>query len=236
MDYTWPCRWNSSTLSVPVNLDVLRGKPRADEHNVEIVEPNTDALARKHAHDSAEARITPPSSVARGTDQSLFPDHTMAPSVDFQSQDGFQQAAGKKTKKKNAAKSNNWEDPPEDGNKKDEGEGNKEEDKGDTGAGGSDDKKDETNGDGNGGDDANAEDTWDSFLPAKKKKGKKGNKAEEPTPEPAAPPAEDKTDFFHEIKLDDGPVLDLNFDTGTKSSGGFGAWGSSWNTGTTATR
>jgi hypothetical protein len=232
LDYTWPCRWNSNTLNVLVNLDALRGKPRADEHNVEIVEPNTDALARKHAHDSAEARITPPSSVERGTDQSLFPDPTMAPSVDFQSQDGFQQAAGKKAKKKNAAKTKGEDD--EDGSKKDEGEGNKEEDKGDTGAGGSDDKKDETNGDGNGDGDANADDTWGSFLPAKKKKGKKG-KLEEPTPEPAAPPADDKPDFFHEIKLDDGPVLDLNFDAGTKSSGGFGAWGSSWNTGTATT-
>jgi len=33
--------------------------------------------------------------------------------------------------------------------------------------------------------------------------------------------------------LDDtGPMLDLSFDTGTKASAsGFGAWGSSWDTG-----
>jgi hypothetical protein len=47
----------------------------------------------------------------------------------------------------------------------------------------------------------------------------------------------EKFDAFYEIKLDDtSPMIDLSFDTGTtntKSSSGFGAWGSSWNTGTT---
>jgi hypothetical protein len=70
-------------------------------------------------------------------------------------------------------------------------------------------------------------------TPKSKKKGKK-NKVEDAAP--ALPPVE-KFDAFHEIKLDDtGPMLDLSFDTGTigtKSSSGFGAWGSSWNTGTT---
>jgi hypothetical protein len=71
-------------------------------------------------------------------------------------------------------------------------------------------------------------------TPKSKKKGKKGNKVEEAAP---TLPAVEKFDAFHEIKLDDtGPMLDLSFDTGTigtKSSTGFGAWGSSWNTGTT---
>jgi hypothetical protein len=157
----------------------------------------------------------------------------MAPAIDFQSQDGFVQAKGKK--KKNNAAQNNWGDNDgEDASKKEEGEGNGGGDKGgDTGAGGDGDKKDEANGDGAG--DANGEDEWASFMPAKgKKKGKKG-KTEEPA-------AADKFDAFQEIKLDDtGPMLDLSFDTGTTESktggsGGFGSWGSSWNTGTTTNR
>lgn len=232
-DYTWRCRWDRAPLNVSGSLDVFRGRLRPDDRDVDILEPNTDALARKHAHDSSEARITPPSSVEKKTtDQSLFRDPTMAPSVDFQSQDGFVQTA-KKAKKaaKIAAKARWGDEDEEDGNKKEEGEGNNDGDKGgDTGAGGSDDKKDEMNGDGDGNGDANADDTWDSFVtPKSKKKGKKG-KTEDPIPDP---PAEDKTDFFHEIKLDDAPTLDLSFDTGTKAGGGLGAWGSGWNTGTT---
>jgi hypothetical protein len=49
-------------------------------------------------------------------------------------------------------------------------------------------------------------------------------------------PAAEKFDAFYKIKLDDtSPMPELSFDTGTtntKSSSGFGAWGSSWNTGT----
>ena len=199
---------------------------------------DTDALARKHA---IESRITPPSPIIEKSrdDPSLFHDPTMAPPIDFQSQDGFQQAAGKKAKKaaKAAAKAKWGDDDDEDGSKKDEGEGegsNGGDNGGDTGAGGDGDKKDEANGDGAG--DANPDDEWDSFMPAKsKKKGKKG-KTEEPAP---APPTTEKFDAFHEIKLDDtSPMLDLSFDTGTtgsKTTGGFGAWGSSWNTGTTST-
>lgn len=214
-------------------MDSRCGRPRSDDLDVNVLEPQTDALARKHTHDCVEERITPPSTVKKEAEQSLFPDPTMAPTVDFQSQDGFQQAAKKKkANAKNAAKSSWDDDGNEDGNKKEEGEGNNDGDKGgDTGAGGSDDKKDETNGDGNGNGDGagDADDTWDSFAPVKsKKKGKKG-KAEDPTPAPA----DDKPDLFHEIKLDDAPTLDLSFDTGPKASGGFGAWGSSWNTGTT---
>ncbi len=224
-------------MNVPGRLDVYRGRPRPDDREVDILEPNTDALARKHAHDSAEARITPPCSLEKETktDQSLFRDPAMTPSVDFQSQDGLKQAAKKKkAAAKNAAKAKWADDEEEDGTKKDDGgDGNDGGDNkgGDTGAGGSDDKKDETNGDGDANGDANPDDTWDSFMPAKsKKKGKKG-KTEDPIPDPTTA-AEENTELFHEIKLDDAPTLDLSFDTGTKSSGGFGAWGSSWNTGT----
>lgn len=160
----------------------------------------------------------------------------MAPPIDFQSDDGFKQAGGKKAKKaaKAAAKAKWGDDEDEDGSKKDDGEGSNGGDKGadDTGAGGDGDKKDEGNGDGDGAGDANGGDEWDSFMPAKaKKKGKKG-KADDP------PPAAEKFDAFHEIKLDDsGPMLDLSFDTGAKpSTSGFGSWGSSWDTGTKTAR
>lgn len=224
-------------MKISKRLDLLVGdRARSDDavQDIHILEPNTDALAEKHAHDSAEARITPPSSVEKEADRSLFHSPIMSPSVDFQSEDGFKQAAGKK--KKAAKNKFNWEDnDDEDGNKKDEGEGNNGGDKGgDAGAGGSDDKKDAPNGDGdgNGNGDGNQDDAWDSFLPAKsKKKGKKGKIEEVSEPKPAV---KEKVEDFHEIKLnDDAPVLDLDFESGTKSSSGFGAWGSSWNTGTT---
>jgi hypothetical protein len=164
----------------------------------------------------------------------------MAPSVDLQSQDGFQQAAGKKAKKaaKAAAKAKWGDEDDEDGSKKDEGEGSNNGGDKDgnigSGAGGDGDKKDDASGNGDGAGDANPDDEWDSFVPAKSKKKGKKNKVEEPAP---TLPAVEKFDAFHEIKLDDtGPMLDLSFDTGTtgtKSSSGFGAWGSSWNTGTT---
>ncbi len=198
--------------------------------------PDTDALARKKANNSSEARITPPSSVEKGDNHSLFRDPTMSPEVDFQSGDGFTQAAGKKAKKaaKAQAKSK-WDEDEDDANKKEEGEGGDGGDKaGDTGAGGDGDKKDDTNGTGDGAGD-NPEDEWNSFMPAKKGKKNKKGKVEEAAP---AIPAAEKFDAFHEIKLDDtGPMLDLSFDTGTKpSTGGFGSWGSSWDTGTKTTR
>lgn len=164
----------------------------------------------------------------------------MNPRVDLQSENGFRQAAKKKKAAKAAAKSK-WADDDEDnGSKKEDGEGGDggEKGTGDTGAGagdnggGDDDKKDELNGNGDGAEETKPEDDWDSFMPAKgKKKGKK-NKVEDP------PPVEEKFDAFHEIKLDDtAPMLDLNFDSGPagnkSGTSGFGAWGSSWNTGTT---
>ena len=95
---TWPCRWVHGSLKVPETLERWRGSPQRNEQ-AHLHETNTDALARKHAYDSLEARITPPSTVQEREDQSLLPDPRMAPSVDLQSQDGFQQAAGKKAKK-----------------------------------------------------------------------------------------------------------------------------------------
>lgn len=170
----------------------------------------------------------------KGEDQSIFRDPTMAAEVDFQSEFGFSKAAGKKAKKAAKAASK-WNDDEDETPKKDEGDGGDggDKDSGDVGAGGDGDKKDDASKDGGG--DAPAEDAWDSFMPAKgkKKAGKKG-KVEE-----VAPPAAEKFDAFHEIKLDDtGPMLDLSFDTGTTkpATGGFGTWGSSWNTGTTTTR
>jgi hypothetical protein len=191
---------------------------------------DTEALARRHTPNSIETLTA--ASIKKNPDPSLFQDPTMSPPIDFQSDDGFKQAGGKKAKKaaKAAAKAKWGDDEDEDGNKKEDDEGSNGGDKdGNTGAGGDGDKKDEGNGNGDGAGDANPDDEWDSFVPAKsKKKGKKG-KAEDP------PAATEKFDAFHEIKLDDtGPMLDLSFDTGTKSStSGFGAWGSSWNTGTT---
>ena len=168
----------------------------------------------------------------------------MAPKVDFNSNQGFTQAA--KKKKKGGAAKNNWDDEEE---KKEEGAGedNNGGDKGpgDTGAGAGDasgEKKDDTNGDGDGGGDPPADDEWGSFAPVKgKKKGKKGAKAEEPVPAAVPDPPGEKFDAFHEIKLDDGPGLDLSFDTGfsgtgTKSSAsGVGTWGSNWATGDSKT-
>lgn len=223
-------------MKVPESLGTLgerTGTPSPSDDPLPLYDTYTDALARNKAHDSSESRITPPSSVEKGEDHSLFRDPTMATSVDFQSQDGFKMAA--KKKKGKAAKSA-WDDD-EDEKKKEEGEGGGEggeggDKSGDIGAGGDGDKKDEANGDGAGGNPP--EDDWDAFLPAKGKKGKKGKKAAAEEVAPAVPAAE-KFDAFHEIKLDDtGPMLDLSFDTGTKpSTGGFGSWGSSWNTGTT---
>lgn len=210
----------------------------------------TNTLVRRHADDPIETLVTPQPSIKSQDEPSLFCDPTMGPSVDFQSQDGFQQAAGKKAAKKaaKAAAKSKWEDnDDEDGNKKDEEEGGDGGDKGgDAGAGGGGDgdgdgdKKDGQDGNGADAGDGNPDDEWGTFITTKpKKKGKKGK--EEPAV-PASDATSSKFDAFHEIKLDDtGPMLDLSFDTpstSTKNTGGstgFGAWGSSWNTGTTNT-
>jgi hypothetical protein len=165
----------------------------------------------------------------------------MAPRVDFNSSQGFTQAAGKK-KKKGGATKNNWDDNEEEKKEEGGGDDNNSGDKGsgDAGAGagdGSGDKKEDSNGDAGGGGDPPPEDDFESFMPAKgKKKGKKGAKAEEATATPD-PPAE-KFDAFHEIKLDDGPGLDLSFDTGFSGAAAkspVGTWGSNWNTGDSKT-
>jgi hypothetical protein len=219
---------------VPNVPEPWRAIPRPSDEETPLYETNTDAPARKHSHESCEARLSPPSSLEKRDDQSLFRDPTMTGPIDFGSEEGFTQAA----KKKKKAAASNWDEPEKDDSKKEEGDGNngdaKDGDKatGDTGAGaGDDDKKDDTNGDGT--KEADPADAWDSFLPAKgKKKGKKGAKIEEAIAAPDPPPAAE-FDAFHEINLDTGPSLDLTFgDTSTKSSS-FGSWGSSWNTGTT---
>jgi hypothetical protein len=160
----------------------------------------------------------------------------MTPPIDFGSEEGFTYAA--KKKKKAAA---SWDEPEKEESKKDDGGGNNGEDKGgdkaegDTGAGasgnGDDGKKDDDATKG-----ADPVDEWGSFQPTKgKKKGKKAGKVEEVIAAPDPPPAVE-FDAFQEINLDTGPTLDLTFgDTSTKPSS-FGSWGSSWNTGTSATR
>lgn len=210
--------------------------PSEDEATTGLHESHTDALARRQPHDSIEARGTPPSAAEKKEDHALFRDPNMTPSVDFGNEDGFHQVAKKKKGKAGQAQKSSWDGDNEEkkGEGEEEGEKENEGDKGgdppaDAGDG---DKKDE--GDGNG-DGAGDEDPWSAFAPAKKKKGKKGKVEEVTEPTPAAKDEkEEKFDAFHEIKLDDTtPMLDLNFGTDTKSSSGFGSWGSSWATGTT---
>lgn len=159
----------------------------------------------------------------------------MAAPIDFGSEEGFTQAAGKKKKK--AVASTNWDEPEKDDSKKDEGDGNNGDGKsgdktdGDTGAGaggdGDGDKKDDA------AKDADPVGEWDSFMPTKaKKKGKKAGKIEEVITAPDPPPAVE-FDAFHEISLDAGPSLDLSFGDTSIKSPSFGNWGTSWNTGTT---
>jgi hypothetical protein len=206
---------------------------------------DTEARAEKHPSLQTDHPLITTDTPRKEDEPSLFHDPAMTPRVDFNSNQGFTQAAGKKGKKK--AAQSGWEDEEK---KKEEGAG---EDNngggkgfGDTGAGAGDapgNNKDDANGDGDaGGGDPPADDDWGSFAPAKsKKKGKKGAKVEEPTPAAAPDPPAEKFDAFHEIKLDDGPGLDLSFDTGFSGSGtkssasGVGTWGSSWATGDSKT-
>lgn len=239
-------------MKKPECLATWRGKhiDPESEDDIHGFDSETDALARTRAHESTEARITPPPTVQKGDDSSLFGGSTMAFEIDFQSEDGFKQAGKKGKKASKAAAKSKWDDDEGDTAKKEEGEGEGEggdggDKGGDTGAGGDGDKKDDANGAGDGAGEGPPDDTWDSVVPAKKTKKSKKAKAEEAKAEEAKAegakaeeaalevPAADKLDAFSEIKLDDtGPMLDLSFDTGTKTStGGFGSWGSSWITG-----
>jgi hypothetical protein len=219
--------------------------PTPKDEETALYESTTDALARNHSHDCPEARISPPSSVQKKEDKILFHDPVMAPSVDFKSDHGFKQMAKKKKAGKAAAAPSKEESEKkdEDESKKEEGGGDNGGDKanGDTGAGASGD------GDGDKKDDSKQDPPKEeevvelaSFAPVTKGKKKKGKiaKLEEIIAVPDPPSAAGDTfDAFTEIELDDpGPMLDLSFDTGTKASGGFGSWGSSWNTGAATTK
>lgn len=230
--------------------EILKLWPDLSEDVSELYDNHTDELARRH--DCTEVPITPSSSNYKQEDHSIFRDPVMATPIDFNSEDGFKQAAKKKKAAAKPAKSK-WGDDEDEGSKKDDGEGSNGGDKagdagGDAGdaagAGDGDDKKDEDKKDEDKKEDEKPEeaedDAWSSFVaPKSKKKGKKNNKVEDPPAEPAPAAKEEKEekfDAFHEIKLDDTvPSLDLDFGAGAKSSSGFGSWGSSWNTGTTTT-
>lgn len=157
--------------------------------------------------------------------------------IDFGSEEGFLQCAGKRKKK--ATTTFNWLD--DEGDKKDTngeeggGDGNKDQNDGHSGAGGDSgnagdnggdggDKKDEDNKSG----DANNDDTWD--FAGGNKKNKKGK-----TTESFGLPDIPSTDF-HEIRLDDsggGDALDtLDFGSfgakAEKITSGLSAWTTGW--------
>ncbi|KAG9230218.1 hypothetical protein BJ875DRAFT_163344 [Amylocarpus encephaloides] len=241
-EYTWRCRRDREPLKIPVPGSKCHPEcSEAPKRTDEVTNfHDTEARAEKHPSTLTDFPLPASRTPPRERNPSLFYDPTMAPAIDFQSDDGFKQMKGKK-KKGGAAKANNWEDNEE--KKKEEGEGEGEgnnggdKDSGDIGAGAGDNdgaKKDDANGDGTG--DAPPEDDWGSFVPAKsKKKGKKGKQADESTLVAAPDPPAEKFDAFHEIKLDDGPGLDLSFDSGfavaKSSTSGVSTWGSNWKTG-----
>lgn len=169
--------------------------------------------------------------------------------IDFTSDEGFMQAAGKKKKKQTTAF--NWLE--DEGDKKDpdggDAEENKDQNGGDSGSGG-----DSGNTGGNGGDDgekkdsdnkapeeANADDIW-GFTSVSSKKKNKAKIAETKANEDFGLPDIPSTDF-HEIKLDDtgggggggdggDPLGDLGLGAkAEKITTGLSAWTSSWTTG-----
>lgn len=156
--------------------------------------------------------------------------------LDFGSDEGFLQAAGKKKKKQTTTF--NWADDDDD--KKDGdgadggGDGNKDQNGGDSGArdgsaNGDDGKKDDDKDAG----EANNDDIWD-FAPVSKKKNKNKN-AETKITDTFGLPDIPSTDF-HEIKLDDAGGGEDSVDPGPgakpeKIATGLTAWTSSWTTG-----
>lgn len=151
--------------------------------------------------------------------------------IDFSSEDGFLQCAGKKKKK--AATAFNWLE--DGGGKKDPdgeeggGDGNKDQNGGDSGAGGASGNAGDNDGDGGGkqddSGDANNNDIWD--FAGGSKKNKKGKTTESfDLPEIAS------TDF-HEIKLNDtggGDPLDFG-NLGAKAekiTAGLSSWTTGW--------
>lgn len=156
--------------------------------------------------------------------------------IDFDSDEGFFQAAGKKKKKQTT--SFNWledENDKKDGDGTEEGgDGNKDPNGGDAGAGGS------PGGDGGGDDggkkeddraaaEADADDIWGDFATVGSKKKKNKDKTSDAFGLPEVPPV--STDF-HEIKLDDsGGATSLDFGLSPKTDKpktGISAWTSGW--------
>ncbi|KAI3397947.1 hypothetical protein diail_10023, partial [Diaporthe ilicicola] len=202
---------------------------------------STDSAAQSRRLGPEEPDVPLPSSSAarrqrRGDrDVDLLADPNMD-LIDFDSDDGFFQAAGRKKKK--ATTSFNWledENDKKDGDgAEDGGDGNKDPNGGDAGAG------DNTGGDGGGDDsgkkeddktgaEADADDIWGEFATVGKKKKTKA-KTTDASGLPDVPPT--STDF-HEIKLDDsGGAISLDFGLPSpktdKPKTGIGAWTSSW--------
>lgn len=156
--------------------------------------------------------------------------------IDFDSDEGFVQAAGKKKKKQTT--SFNWledENDKKDGDGGEEGgDGNKDQNGGDAGAGG------DGGGDGGGkkeddkaAAEADADDIWGDFATVGSKKKKNKDKTSDAFGLPEVPPV--STDF-HEIKLDDsGGPTGLDFGglspKTDKPKTGISAWTSGWGSG-----
>lgn len=200
---------------------------------------NTDSNAQwrcPDVHDRDRPILTNPTPDRQrrndANDRDLFTTPNMD-LIDFSSEDGFLQCAGKKKKKATAY---NWFD--DDGDKKDPnggeggGDGNKDQNGGDSGAGDASGNAGDNGGDG--GDkkdrddksgDANNDDIWD--FAGGNKKNKKGK-----TTESFGLPEIASTDF-HEIKLDDsggGDPLDFgNFGAkAEKITSGLSSWTTGW--------
>ncbi|KAJ0115486.1 hypothetical protein J7T55_012766 [Diaporthe amygdali] len=202
---------------------------------------DTDSAAQLRLLAPEDRDVPPPSSSAGRRQQrddrdiDLLADPNMD-LIDFDSEDGFLQAAGKKKKKQTT--SFNWledENDKKDGDGTEEGgDGNKDPNGGDAGAG------DGAGGDGGGDDsgkkeddkagaDADADDIWGDFATVGSKKKKNKDKTADAFGLPEIPPT--STDF-HEIKLDDsGGGTGLDFGLGSKTEKpktGLSAWTSSW--------
>lgn len=173
----------------------------------------------------------PPESPAHSQEEhALFADKQMNPKLDFQSQEGFIEAKGKKAakKKQGAWNGSGGDDGDGNGAEKEDNNGARnggEQGGGNAGAGDADGSKDsnEGNGEGGGGDEDPEE---DRNFTAVKKKGKKdkGKAAAAPDPAPSA------KDDFDDIQLDDpGPALESKE---TKPPTTISStWGSSFGTG-----
>lgn len=154
--------------------------------------------------------------------------------IDFDSDDGFVQAAGKKKKKQTT--SFNWledENDKKDGDGTEEGgDGNKDPNGGDAGGnaggdgGGDDSGKKE---DDKAAAEADADDIWGDFATVGSKKKKNKDKTSDAFGLPDVPPV---SADFHEIKLDDsGGATSLDFGlspTTDKPKTGISAWTSGW--------